>query len=448
MSFLFIQNESNGTVSELDETASRDPRRSLTSTGKGFDPVFSRGRVTTESRDFDQSKMVVTPASNSNTVIWIHVLFYVQTGYSNGVIYVGGTNSPKTANLKLASGSGAFRITTATGTTIASTSLSDGTYNADVMINTGSGKYEILVDGVSKTKGTSSAITSVDPSVWDALQVIEVSAGRTMSEIIITEDVNTVGMRVISMAADTLLSGGNLSGDVSTINELALDEDGLVATEAGESFFGYDDINPSINMADYEIAAVNIATVASCDSGFEANGLVNSLRFGSNLHTQLDFLKLDTVSDRISANTTFEINPETGLPFTATEINALEAGVMIADYPDVIITHNQLDTTDGLAMGFSDTGRIIGTADLITAGDTQDIARITVNPVAKTAIVQLDFNSKWNNQSSITVTAVSVKGSVAEAILPFTTNNYAGPAETLADLFIANQDGKIAIALK
>ncbi|QNI21194.1 hypothetical protein [Vibrio phage vB_pir03] len=369
MTFLFIQNEANGEVSVNDETTARDPRRGLVATGDGFDPVFSRGRVEVESRNFAYASMKMTGASSDATVLWIHAMIYVQNGYSNGLINFGYDGVPNAEGFRIEGGSGEVRIKNLSGTEIGAKAVADGNHHVDVMLNTDTGAFAFYVNGVNEASGTSAIVSSFKPSLWDSVQIRKVSAGRSASEVIVTEGEITIGMRVISLVPEANGTHTDFTGDVSTVSELSLNPDGVTSTGAGKHTFAYTDPDAAIDFSTYDIKAVAVSSVASAEAGMEQNYMRNVLKTDADEHSPVVGRLLDTVSGRGSLNELYEVNPNTGAAWTEAEIKAAEFGVNL-ETPPLFVLRFDVRYDDTNIAGYYAYG--VPTGDLVASITSTD----------------------------------------------------------------------------
>lgn len=377
MSFLFIQNELSYDTTVPEQALSGFDTRTRASTDTPrFDSTFTRTGYHGGVGGGNASFFPIDPMKSDEEIFWFHTHVMIGASSSSSPLYAFGKNTDSPSvnpALKIQPDPSGIKIytrpTQSSGDSDAlvldsASSLSaNDRYDIDVMINFASGQMEIYVDGVSVAKGSHSSIAEITA---DQMRAVRCRNGSVMSQIICTENIPTVGMKVITLNPDALSSDNTMSGNLSDFNGIKLTEAGLSTQEAGSNFFEYDDVSTAIDMSKYDIKAVSLGTTAVCQVGFAENTMQHGLRIDGTIHTPYDFLMLDTTSNQKSLTSVFETNPETGAPFTLDEINALEAGVVIGE-PDLEIRIANNGSSNGWRSDANVMGILLGGKDAAIA---------------------------------------------------------------------------------
>lgn len=356
MSFLFIFNESHGFTTEAGVgNTDHDQRVILNPIYPQFrDPMFSRGHAQTGSHALGKGWFVTEPPANTSSDIWFHFRSLVLSSGSSAWAFTTPAGTGRHFELRIENSRARIVDFAGRDASVDITGSGDQS-DFDVKINFGTGAFEIFQDGLSKGSGTHSWIVDMGLDCY-LKSGLRGAASTAFTEMIITEAKPTIGMRVATLAPEAAASDNNLEGDIATVNEVSLSNDGMTTDGAGNFMFDYTDIDAGIDMSQYNIAAVTVSTVSTADETFVDKFVQNAVRINGNIHAPYDFLVSDTTSDSKSLNTIMTTNPETGAAWTEADINALEAGVAIGQ-PDLKIRI----ASDGSLRGWRTEGSTFGT---------------------------------------------------------------------------------------
>ncbi|CAH0447871.1 hypothetical protein SM033_00047 [Vibrio phage vB_VpaM_sm033] len=289
----------------------------------------------------------------------------------------------------------------------------------DVKINITSGAWAAFVNENKVGEGTNSSIATLDASdfKWWYNDSSNVSSGA--AEVIITQGIPTLGMRLIELPPEALGTSTDLTGNLSDVQSITLTEAGMSTDAAGSQTFTYEDIKAGVDLTDMEVRAVSINTIASADELFEDNFGENVIKIGGTEYKGKGSI-IDTASDALHQKDIMEINPATGAAWTIAEINALEAGFSYSAPPVGRMIVADSGTYFGYADGFA------GEFTSISTDKTAGNALIRCNAITASNVftIRFDTDTKFDNANTVTVRLVSEDGTEASATVTFATIDY------------------------
>lgn len=204
----------------------------------------------------------------------------------------------------------------------------------DVQVRRPSGETTLYVNGVERVVVTEAAAGTISAATVGQLRINAVSGANSIpAEVIITENIPTIGMRVITLDPEANGSENTLDGDINSINTVGLTADAMVETTAATHTYLYGDISPNVDLNGLEVKAVAIGSVASRDvlnvndqmhHVVKQNGVVHEIGTGHDV---------DTLSHTKGMLDVLTVSPDTGEQWTFQEIADLEAGSKFSNKP-------------------------------------------------------------------------------------------------------------------
>lgn len=304
--------------------SSNDNRTKTYTTEANIDHDYTNTNVAMSSRN-----AVDLEFDSADSTLWFHfrstthseILFFDKNSTS-----IGGD-----INFEIITTSGGQLYVYVNGTTRFTTPAVIGSGGTvDLKIERSTGTITMYLDGVQIKKSTSSFFEAASLLNANIERMrIDFSATQKPSELIITEDIPTIGMRVVNLSPETNGSEATMSGNVSDINTVGLTEANMTTIDPTTHTFNYEALNAGVDQNNMVVKAVSISSVASKDELNENQTLRNVMKIGGQKHIIGDALTLTTTSAATPLTTISEINPETGQSWTFAEISAIEAGVVI-----------------------------------------------------------------------------------------------------------------------
>lgn len=402
MSFLFIQTETAGKMSDLYRgdvfDANRDLRASLKPAPSGIDSNYSRAIALTG--DLDSFWKLNPILSNDSAVIWIHFHFLELYNNGCGLKFFSSTGS---LTFELFHSSGNFLLydekTSSSEIGRASNVIGLGgeEVDFDVKLDLGTGDWKIWKNGIETASGTNSRISNYTASDL-ALIYPRGSSVNAITECIITENKPTIGMRAITLNPDALGTENDMTGNLSDVNSLVLTEAAMVTETGGTQTFSYGDIPAGIDLSRMAVKAVKVGSVVSSTENSETDYVQNVLKSGSTVLPLEGGYASNTLSNTFETQTTMEINPATGQPWSFTEINNLELGVKfdISPVASIIVGYS------GSSYGYQES--VVGEAEIIDA--SRGITTMgRFSGIVSNNLIDLEFGgSKIDGKDTVSVT--------------------------------------------
>lgn len=199
-------------------------------------------------------------------------------------------------------------------------------YNADVKLNLTSGAWAVYIDGSKRGEGVNNKVAELNPEDFVNFFNTNSINNSAAAELIITQGIPTIGMRLIELPPESLGTENDLSGNLSDINTSNLTEAAMTTAASGSQTFSYEDVKAGVDLTDMEVRAVAVSSIVSSDELFEDNFAENAVKIGGTLYKG-DGMVSDTNTDARPMKDIMTVNPATGAKWTIAEINALEAGV-------------------------------------------------------------------------------------------------------------------------
>lgn len=270
--------------------------------------------------------------ASTDSTLWIHFRATIMESVIQfHDLTADGLNDPTALKITVSSSGFVFIYVNETERLRSDTNVIGSTpADIDIKIERATGTATLFVDGVQIKKVTASSFnaSSLLNENMTRMRIRRTSSQRA-SELVITEDIPTIGMRVVNLSPATNGSEATMNGNVSDINTVGLTEANMTTVDPATHTFNYDALNAGVDQNNMVVKAVSISSVASKDELNENQTLRNVMKIGGQKHVIGDALTLSTISASTPLTTISEINPETGLPWTFAEISAIEAGVII-----------------------------------------------------------------------------------------------------------------------
>ncbi|UKZ10790.1 hypothetical protein CZP2022_67 [Vibrio phage C-ZP2022] len=332
MAILFMQNELSGTVTDPNYYfTSSDVRAQVDTNVDAFDPEAQRRATPRPNYNF--SPFQVSPPPGDTKKYWVHFRFNQRNDTSRYVkLQIGEHPSSPSSNTNtvITVGYSDGRIQCqAAGEYCYETGKYDKAAQTeiDLHVDSNTGYFEVYCNGALIKAGTSNSAKSSYKMLY-----VWIDGGSTIpiSELIITEDEPTLGMRLLTLTPDALASG-KMSGDISDITEIGLDEAAMETEVAGANLFSLTDVhNTFASNSDLIIRAIDVKALVSKSAASELEYAQMTIKTDGEVHKELAPKQITATSPGRALSAFHEVNPKTGKAWTVAEVNTLEAGVEFA----------------------------------------------------------------------------------------------------------------------
>ncbi|CAH0447864.1 hypothetical protein SM033_00040 [Vibrio phage vB_VpaM_sm033] len=410
MSFLYIQNDVNYEVqsgyqfnSDYDLRA-RNLKILDASTG---DNKFSYYRQSHLIDNYERSKFPLRQFSTEKGILWLH--FCATSAGGNPDIRIGKSNiALSTFNIWVSVTSTKLVIQfmpdgSSAGQTQISFTRPGGAYNIDIRMNNNTGKVAFWADEQFQGEATVTKMQQLD---WRNLSHGIICDG-SITQMVLTEDEETIGMRVIEHVMENEGVKQEAEGSYSDLGE-ELTQDAFKFYGPGKQNFAVGDVKGGVDMDKYEILAVGVGSVADAQATAAAKHLKNTIMFGSNDHYTVG---AGTNLDENSALGTHQdillTNPHTGLPWTKADLNSMQVGVEISKGPNFTVNVVSM-------LGFSGrygVDQANGSQTMHhTADDQTEMLTLFRDGSTKKISLEFDGTKQWGGKTNLDATFSNADG--------------------------------------